>query len=166
VTETFYRGFLNQVRHDIAQDEAEETRLKAELTVVQSRLAEKRHAAASVARLLGQMTNSPEEAEELGRLANEQPTRHADIAEQVLRTVGRPLRVPEIGTRMMQLGHPVPEDARIRDAAVYSALARRPNIFYKVARGLWGLQEWLSSPNGKGGLNFDDGPSKSEDQGQ
>lgn len=130
-----YAETLIRLREDIRQAEADESGFKVALADVQRHLTEMRRAEAALAWLVG-------ESSAVSVAVSGRPARHADVAERVLRGAGRPLRMPEIAALMSSAGHPLPDDIRNRDAALHSALQRRPEIFRKVSRGLWALVEW------------------------
>jgi hypothetical protein len=138
----YYRAVLDRLRADVDRVAAEERDLAGRLAVVRARLGDLRRAADTLDRLLGE-TSSGGRAPDDGR-----PTRHADVAERVLRAAGRPLRIPQIADAMVRLGHPLPDDPRIRDGTVYAAVWRRPHVFRKVRRGLYGLAEWPDDGEG------------------
>lgn len=153
MNEAFYRETMTGLQADIKRAEIEESELEGRLSLVRLRLGEMRKAAGSIARILSEMTGDPA----FGEIAEGKAgVRHADIAERVLRDIGRPLRVPEIGRRMTEMGHHLPSDQRLRDSAIFSALKRRPHVFVKAKRGLWALKEWgLEGDEGGGSLGFD-----------
>lgn len=137
-----YSEILAKLRHDIREAESEASRLQVRLDDVNSRLTDMQRAAESIARLIGECLSEVSRSEDVIGSEPKSPIRHADVAERILREAGTALRVPEIATRMMMAGHPLPDDERIRNSAVYSALVRRPNVFVRASRGNWGLKEW------------------------
>ena len=68
-------------------------------------------------------------------------TAHADVAESILRSTGKPMRVGEIIEEMRIARHPLPTEDTRAFGAVYSALKRRPAMFVKLDRGMWDLAE-------------------------
>lgn len=143
MNEAFYQGVHDRLRKDLAECEAEEATLREQLTTVESRKADMRKALESVARLLGESIQDVAADREAASSDDGSATPpHADVAEEELRKIRRPARVSEIASRMADRGHPLPDDERIRDSAVYSAMLRRPNVFTRVGRGLWALTEW------------------------
>lgn len=170
MNEAFLQRTLDELRAEIAAAEAEEAEIQQEMQAVQARLhavqlrlRELRRAGSSFARLLGELTQESSESD--AWTEGDSPVRHADIAEQVLRETEHALRVPEIGQRMLQKGHPLPADERLRDSAIFAAMKRRPHVFERVARGLWALKEWGREPSRvqhaldfKGGDPVQEGP--------
>jgi hypothetical protein len=163
LNEAFYRDALEQLRADIESARAEEAEILRELDQVrtrleatQARLHDMRRAASSMRRLLGDVAVHASDADVWTDV--ETPVRHADVAEEVLREAGHPLRVPEIGQRMAQKGHPLPSDSRLRDSAVFAAMKRRPHVFGRAGRGLWMLLDWGTELHtGQNSLDFTGG---------
>lgn len=156
VNEAYYRDVLSQLHDDIRKAEAEEEGLKSRLLNVQQQLLGMRKSANSFECMLGLkiMLTPPARPTEL---EEDRPVRHADVAERVLREAGRPLRIPEFAALMAKTGHTLPEDERLRDSAIHSALRRRPHVFKRIGRGVYALAEWnLPEPPNQDDLHFED----------
>src|SRR4051812_42477362 len=87
----YYREVLDRLQKDIRQDEEREAVLGNELALVQNQLAKKRKAAKASSRILAPLSGQPMTPDD----SSEGTTpRHADVAEEVLRESGKPMRVP------------------------------------------------------------------------
>jgi len=141
-----YRKLREEVKRDIDVAANERDGLRSRLSVQEQRLAGLQQLERSISAILSEepldhvaltlpTSSVQREANSAGREL------HADVAERVLRAAGREMKTLEIATEMVRLGHPLPDDPRQREGAVYSAMLRRSNTFERAGRGIWTLKE-------------------------
>jgi hypothetical protein len=141
-----YRRLRDEVKRDIDAATKERDRLRTQLLAEEQRLAGLLKLDLSISAVLSE--------EPADRGAPHIPTSvvqphangarreaHADVAERVLRAAGREMKTMEIVAEMLILGHPLPDDPRQREGAVYSAMLRRHNTFKNIGRGTWTVKD-------------------------
>lgn len=71
-----------------------------------------------------------------------------EAAEKVLREKGEPMRTADITTALEKRGFG--KNLANLQNAVFTALARKEDIFRKIEKGVWSLVEWPESPRMQG----------------
>jgi hypothetical protein len=154
VSEDLYRSAADRLRADIAGAEDEGRELRRQLAVVGDRLVGLRRSLFALSRLLGDPDPArpgPDWTADAGPV-RASPSRYGDYAERALREAGAPLRIPAMLDRMAEMGCDfggMPRHSQF--SSVASAIKRRPRVFAKVGRGLYGLAEWGADGGGTDG---------------
>jgi hypothetical protein len=72
------------------------------------------------------------------RVAGDQLPIHAE-ASIILEENGKPMSTNDIAKHMIRRGCKLPSDPHVRHSAVYSAMFRKKDTFFKYSKSLWGL---------------------------
>jgi hypothetical protein len=86
-------------------------------------------------------------------------TKHADVAEDILRTSRKPMRIQEIIEAMEAMHQPLPAEPVKRYGAIYSALMRRPQTFEKIGRNEWTLTRRARDSDRNSAFSLQSSPS-------
>jgi hypothetical protein len=128
-----YRNLLDAIRKEIEEKEAKLADLQYKVRAYQKRIAHLRGAESSLAGFLGEASPCTPARSAGDRIRN---PRYADNIVELMKSVGRPMRIREIMAGLRESGRPIPPWS----SALYSAMKGRPEQFEHIKGGLWTLK--------------------------